>query len=73
MNPELRAVIIAERDRLLRVTDTLMYAPDYPGTLKQELLTYRQALRDLPSTLDPQLERFEDLKWPAPPKQFRLV
>jgi len=38
----------AWRDAELRETDTLMLLPDYPG--KEALTTYRQALRDWPST-----------------------
>jgi hypothetical protein len=38
------------RDHELSRTDTLMLLSDYPG--KEALTTYRQALRDWPSTAD---------------------
>ena len=40
----------AWRNRELARTDTLMLLPDYPD--KEALTTYRQALRDWPSTAD---------------------
>jgi hypothetical protein len=53
--PELTADEIAEEARSwrnveLQRTDSLMLLPDYPG--KEALTTYRQALRDWPSTAD---------------------
>lgn len=40
-----------ERDRRLAFTDELMFAPDYPDDIKQALLDYRQALRDITKNL----------------------
>jgi hypothetical protein len=61
-----------ERKKKLTESDYLAM-PDYPhinDTLKQEWLLYRQALRDLPSTVTPQLDENGDLTnvtWPTPP------
>ena len=61
-----------ERDKKLNDTDK--YATiDYPhanDTIKQAWLTYRQALRDLPTTASPQLDsngELTNVTWPTPP------
>ena len=47
--------------------------PDYPhinDTIKQNWLTYRQALRDLPATASPQLDtngEVTNIIWPISP------
>lgn len=60
------------RNRYLNKTDK--YATiDYPhanDTIKQAWLTYRQALRDLPSTSTPELDEngnITNIIWPTPP------
>lgn len=60
------------RNRYLNKTDK--YATiDYPhtnDTIKQDWLTYRQALRDLPTTASPQLDangNLTNVTWPTPP------
>ena len=43
---------------------------DYPNPDKQAWLDYRQALRDLPATADPQLDengQLTNVIWPTPP------
>ena len=54
----------AERDRLLTASDKYMI-PDYPITddLREQWLAYRQALRDLPETCDP-----DNPIWPERPE-----
>lgn len=58
-------------NRLLKCDYTVM--PDYvhpTEQIKQAWLDYRQALRDLPSTSEPNLDEFEELtnvSWPTPP------
>ena len=58
-----------ERDR--RITETDWRATvDYPGTDQTAWLTYRQALRDLPSTAEPQLDEegnLTNVTWPTKP------
>ena len=61
-----------ERDQKLNDTDKYLTSDFvYPnGVTKQDWLTYRQALRDLPSTVSPQLDTNGDLTnvtWPIPP------
>lgn len=43
--------------------------PDSPLTVEQKTswATYRQALRDFPSTIDPSTASLEDLVWPTSP------
>lgn len=59
-------------NRLLKCDYTVM--PDYvhpTEEIKQAWLDYRQALRDLPSTSEPNLDEFEELtnvSWPTPPE-----
>lgn len=59
-------------NRLLKCDYTVM--PDYvhpTEEIKQAWLDYRQALRDLPSTSEPNLDELEELtnvSWPTPPK-----
>jgi len=62
-------VLRMERDILLRQTDWRATV-DYPNPDKQAWLDYRQALRDLPETAEPQLDENEQLTnviWPTPP------
>lgn len=57
----------AERDRLLAVSDWTQVA-DSPLTTEemQAWASYRQSLRDLPSTILVE-ESFEEISWPTPP------
>jgi hypothetical protein len=58
-----------ERDRLIQQTDWRATV-DYPNPDKQAWLDYRQALRDLPETADPQLDengQLTNVIWPTPP------
>ena len=59
-----------ERDR--RITETDWRATvDYPGTDQNDWRTYRQALRDLPSTAEPQLDEegnLTNVTWPTKPE-----
>ena len=58
-----------ERDRLIQQTDWRATV-DYPNPDKQAWLDYRQALRDLPETTDPQLDengQLTNVIWPTPP------
>ena len=50
-----------ERNELLMETDYIMVS-DYPHTDKQAWLDYRQALRDLPQTVD-----LSNVEYPAKP------
>ena len=59
-----------ERNRKLVETDWRM-VEDYPMTNKLEWKTYRQALRDLPATANPQLDERGNLvnvTWPEVPE-----
>ena len=62
-----------ERDKKLLETDKYTSIPDWPHPseeVKQAWVTYRQALRDLPSTSTPQLDENSELTnvtWPTPP------
>ena len=59
-----------ERDRKLAETDW-RDLPSYPGTDQDEWRTYRQALRDLPSTAEPQLDengQLTNVTWPTKPE-----
>lgn len=49
-----------KRNHLLQETDYLMVS-DYPHTNKQEWITYRQALRDLPATITPSIDEHGNL------------
>ena len=61
-----------ERKNKLKESD-IYGLSDFPfanDTIKQAWITYRQALRDLPSTATPQLDENGDLTnvtWPTPP------
>jgi hypothetical protein len=58
-----------ERNKLLQQTDWRATV-DYPNPDKQAWLDYRQALRDLPETADPQLDengQLTNVIWPTPP------
>jgi len=58
-----------ERDRRITETDW-KDLPSYPGTDQEEWRTYRQSLRDLPSTAEPQLDEqgnLTNVTWPTKP------
>ena len=72
INEEPMKKLRKERDNKLLETDK--YATiDYPHaneTVKQAWITYRQALRDLPTTATPQLDsngELTNITWPTPP------
>ena len=59
-----------QRDILLQQTDTPWGLADYQHPDKQAWLDYRQALRDLPATAEPQLDengQLINVTWPTPP------
>ena len=59
-----------ERNRRIAETDWRATV-DYPGTDKNAWLTYRQSLRDLPSTAKPQLDEqgnLTNVTWPTKPE-----
>ena len=59
-----------ERNKRLQETDWRATV-DYPGTDKETWLTYRQALRDLPSTATPELNdngKLINVTWPTKPE-----
>jgi len=58
-----------QRNQLIQQTDWRATV-DYPNPDKQAWLDYRQALRDLPATADPQLDengQLTNVIWPTPP------
>ena len=58
-----------ERNQRLVETDW-RDLPSYPGTDQNDWRTYRQALRDLPSTAEPQLDEqgnLTNVTWPTKP------
>jgi len=59
-----------KRNQLLQQTDWRATV-DYPNPDKQSWLDYRQALRDLPETSDPQLDEngnLTNVNWPEEPQ-----
>ena len=62
-----------ERDRLLKESDwVVVYAMEHGTDIPQSWRTYRQALRDLPSTSSPQcwptdILIMESVNWPTAP------
>ena len=65
-------ILREERDNKLKESD-IYGLSDFPfanDTIKQAWITYRQELRDLPSTTTPQLDENGELTnvtWPTPP------
>ena len=66
-----------ERDKLLRLSDKYLL-PDYPhttDTIRNEWITYRQNLRDLPSAINisdvelnfDNINPIVGITWPTPP------
>ena len=58
-----------ERDARIAKTDWRATI-DYPGTDQEAWLTYRQALRDLPATAEPELDEngmLTNVTWPEEP------
>lgn len=61
-----------ERNRRIAWTDEIMFAPDLPANIKQELLDYRQALRDITKNLPPGAD-LHTAPWPEIPNKFVTV
>jgi len=59
-----------ERNKKMEESDAFIYAPDLPESIMQELLAYRQALRDITNGIDPETPTYE-LNWPVLPEPFR--
>jgi hypothetical protein len=63
-------VLREERNKKLAECD-FRSLPDYPGADKDQWLSYRQALRDLPSTAEPDLNdqlQLTNVTFPAKPE-----
>ena len=59
-----------ERNRLISLTDWRV-TEDYPNADKEAWKTYRQSLRDLPATAEPQLDKngmLTNITWPEVPE-----
>ena len=70
INAEPMRLLREERNRRLTETDW-KDLPSYPGTDQNDWRTYRQALRDLPSTAEPQLDEqgnLTNVTWPTKPE-----
>jgi len=66
--PDLFDVVRAYRNTLLADTDYLVQVPDYPGTLLDQILEYRSALRDIPNLIiKNNWQTPEDVVWPTRP------
>ena len=68
-NAEPMRLLRQERNRRIKETDWRTTV-DYPGTDQDAWRTYRQALRDLPSTAEPQLDEngnLTNVTWPTKP------
>ena len=65
--PDLLFEVRRERNKRIAETDELMLVPDYPSDLKQQLIDYRAALRDITDNPDPSWERVEQFPWPERP------
>ena len=69
-NAEAMRLLREERNRRLTETDW-KDLPSYPGTDQNDWRTYRQALRDLPSTASPSLDdngQLTNVTWPTKPE-----
>lgn len=58
------------RNKKIAETDVFMYAPDLPDSITQQLLAYRQALRDITNGLDPETAP-DVITWPEMPAAFQ--
>ena len=70
VNAEPMRLLKEERNRRLQETDWRATV-DYPDIDQEEWRTYRQALRDLPATAEPQLDEQGNLinvTWPTKPE-----
>ena len=70
INAEPMRLLREERNRRLSETDW-RDLPSYPGTDQNDWRTYRQALRDLPSVAEPQLDengQLTNVTWPTKPE-----
>ena len=71
--PYLMNLLREERNKKLLETDKYTSIPDWPHPseeVKQAWITYRQELRDLPSTTTPELDsngQLTNVTWPTPP------
>jgi len=60
--PPMDSLVTRHRDQIDASQATTLTTEQY-----QELLTYRQALRDFPENVDLNVDSFDDIVWPTPP------
>jgi hypothetical protein len=61
------------RNELLRQSDMYMLIPDLPQDIKQELLAYRQALRDSTNKINVEWKTVRDIQWPEFPRKLIMT
>jgi hypothetical protein len=62
-------LIRTERNTKIKFTDELMHAPDLPSNLRDDLVAYRQALRDITVGLSENVDPMT-FEWPELPAPF---
>lgn len=62
-----------ERNRLLSITDNFMNLPDLPESIKDELIQYRQQLRDITDKVGTEWKTVYDVEFPPPPASLSIV
>lgn len=58
------------RNQMLASTDKYMLIPDLPNDIQDELVVYRQKLRDITSKLGNEWNTIHDIDWPEFPKKL---
>lgn len=64
--PDVFEIARNTRNQMIRETDDLMLVPDMPQSLKDQLVTYRQALRDVTNNLTADTNP-ANIVWPERP------
>jgi hypothetical protein len=55
------------RNNMITSTDKYMLLPDLPQNLKDEIVSYRQQLRDITKKVGTEWKTVHDINWPTPP------
>lgn len=65
-------VFIDGRNQLLAKTDKFMLIPDLPDDIRNDLINYRQLLRDITSKVNNEWLTIHDIEWPEFPQKLLI-
>lgn len=68
---DILSAVREHRNKLIAETDLIMQVPDLPTSVKDEIKTYRQALRDVTKNANPSWTTVVEFPWPEIPAALK--